>query len=119
MDTSCTVYNTVGLISRKWSLLVILSIYKSGSGKKQYSHIKGDLQGITPKILSSRLKELEEEGIITKVIDDSRIPVNTYYSLTGAGKDLVKVIREMKRWGLRWKFDNLVCENSRCRDCTF
>lgn len=116
MDYSCTVYKTVDIVAKKWSLLIILSMYK-GNGKLRYSEIKKDLKTITPKILSSRLKDLKEEKIVKKEIDSSSVPIKTYYSLTNSGIDLVKIIQDIKKWGLKWKIKNKVCEATFCKHC--
>lgn len=116
MKNSCTVYKTTDIIAKKWTLLIILSIYK-GNGKLRYSEIKKDLANITPKILSSRLKELEKEKIITKETDTKSTPIKTYYSLTKSGKDLIKIIQDLKEWGVKWKQGSRVCRSSLCKDC--
>ena len=92
MDEDCTVYLTVDLIAKKWSLLIILSIYRGDLKPKRYSQIKKQVKGITPKVLSYRLKELEREGLIEKRVDAGSVPIKTFYSLTESGKDLIKII---------------------------
>ena len=115
MDDSCTVYKTADIIAKRWSLLIILSIYKNND-KSRYSEIKRDLKTITPKILSSRLKELESEKIITKETQNS-VPIKTFYTLTASGKDLVKIIQDLKKWGLKWKVKNKTCKSTFCKHC--
>ena len=117
MDKTCTVYKTIDLIGKKWSLLIILSIHKSKENERQYTSIKKDLKSVTGKVLSKRLKELENEQIIIKKIDNSKIPVNTYYSLTKSGKALVKIVDEIKKWGLEYKFKKDECKATFCKNC--
>ncbi len=119
MDEQCTVYRTVDLISKKWTLLIILELFRGGKEKKRYSEIKRSIPRITPKILSERLKELAEEEVIIKEIDYSEIPIKTFYSLTESGKDLVQVVQDIKKWGLKWKFENEVCSGTYCENCEF
>ena len=59
MDNNCTIYKTVDIIAKRWSLLIILEIFKGPGGRKQFTDLKHSLHGITPKILSTRLKELQ------------------------------------------------------------
>jgi len=118
MHEKCTVYKTIDIISKKWSLLILLEIYKSEKSKKRYSDIKRNIVNITPKVLSSRLKDLEAEGLISKHIDASSFPVKSEYSLTKIGLDFISIIKEIKAWALRWKVDNKVCEQLDCKDCT-
>jgi DNA-binding HxlR family transcriptional regulator len=117
MNKNCTVYKTLDIIAKRWSLLIILSIYKGTGNKTRYSNIKKNLVQITPKILSARLKELEKEGIIKKEMDARSIPVKTYYSLTLSGIELVKLIQKFKEWGIKWKFRNKQCEFTLCKQC--
>ncbi|MFO7710415.1 MAG: helix-turn-helix domain-containing protein [Candidatus Woesearchaeota archaeon] len=110
----CTVHRTSEIISKKWTLLIILAIYK---GYHRYSEIRRNISPITPKILSMRLKELEAEEIIRKETQHSNSQRKTFYYLTGSGKDLVSIIRSIKQWGMKWKFDNDECRATQCRSC--
>ncbi|MBW6462365.1 MAG: helix-turn-helix transcriptional regulator [DPANN group archaeon] len=117
MDRECTVEKTIDIISKRWSLFIVLSIYKDNNNSKRYNQIKNDLKDITPKMLSLRLKELETEGIIKKMIDSTNIPIKTFYSLTDCGKDLITILQDIKLWGLKWKFENKICKNTACKEC--
>ena len=117
MDENCTVYQTVDFISKKWTLLILLEIYKGIEGKRRYSEIKNRLPEITPKVLSTRLKELEKENIITKHIDTSSFPVKCEYNLTKAGIDFISIIKDIKGWALRWRIKNEICQQLDCKNC--
>jgi len=118
MDENCTVYQTLNFISKKWTLLILLELYKGGKEKKRYSEIKNKMKKITPKVLSARLKELEKQGLITRKVDASRFPVKTEYALTASGKDFIPIISEIKSWALRWKPHQELCESIDCKNCT-
>lgn len=113
----CTVYKTVDIIGKKWSLYILFELHKGEKGEKGFNELKRKLKDITPKTLSARLKELEEQDLIQKVIDDSVLPVRCEYSLTASGEDFISIIRDIKAWGLKWKFSNKACESSVCRLC--
>jgi len=115
MKEDCTLYRTIDFVGKKWTLLILLEIYK-GNGKR-YTEVKKSIPRITPKILSARLKELEGEGLIIKETDARTFPVKSEYSLTRSGKDFVEIVKEMKQWGLKWKVKNKNCEFSDCGDC--
>jgi DNA-binding HxlR family transcriptional regulator len=117
MDNNCTVYKTIDIVSKKWSLLILLEIYKGSQSKKRYSDIKNNIPDITPKVLSGRLKDLENEGLITKNVDASSFPVKSEYALTKIGLDFISIIKDIKGWALRWKIHNKVCEQLDCKDC--
>jgi len=117
MDDDCTVYQTMEYLSKKWSLIILLEIYKGLNEKKRYSEIKKNIPTISPKILSTRLKELEKEGIIKKNIDTSSFPIKCEYSLTNSGIDLINIIKNIKNWSLKWKIENQICKERNCKDC--
>ena len=116
MDKKCTIYQTVDFIGKKWTLLILLELYRSKTVR--YSELKRGLPNITPKILSARLKELEKEKLINKKVDASEFPIKCEYSLTTAGNDFINVIKNIKKWALKWKINNKVCEEVNCRGCS-
>ena len=117
MDDACTVNMTVKYLTKKWTLLIILELYKGNNYTRRFSDLKDSLGDITQKILSERLKELEEEGILTKKIDATAFPVKSEYTLTESGLEIVDVIRAVKKWALKWKIDNIPCGNQDCKVC--
>ncbi|GAA5261642.1 winged helix-turn-helix transcriptional regulator [Methanocalculus sp. MC3] len=117
MQEGCTVNQSVRYLSKKWMLLIILELYKGEAYTRRFSELRLTLDGITPKVLSERLKELEDEGIIIRKVDATTFPIRSEYTLTESGLDLVGVIRDIKRWALKWKIDNLPCGEQDCKDC--
>jgi len=116
MEETCTIYRTIDFISKKWTLLILLELYKT-RGTKRYSELKRSLLDITPKILSSRLRELENQGLITKKIVTNGFPIKCEYTLTESGKDFIRIIKDIKRWSLQWKYKNKECETQNCKHC--
>ncbi|MBU0496759.1 MAG: helix-turn-helix transcriptional regulator, partial [Candidatus Thermoplasmatota archaeon] len=112
MHQDCTVYRTVDFISKKWSIIILLELYRGNKQAKRYSEIKVSLEDITPKVLSARLKDLEKEGLIVKHVDASQFPVKSEYSLTKSGMDFISVIQMIKQWGLKWKPHQKICEQA-------
>jgi DNA-binding HxlR family transcriptional regulator len=117
MEKDCTIYKTASFIGKRWTLLILLELYKGKDKWKRYSAVKKGMDEITPKILSARLKELEKERLISKRIDASNFPVKCEYSLTESGRAFIDVIQDMKKWALKWKIKNKVCEKEDCREC--
>ncbi|MEN6341666.1 MAG: helix-turn-helix domain-containing protein [Methanospirillum sp.] len=117
MQETCTVNQTVRYLARKWTLLVILELYKGPAYTRRFSELKDALDGITQKVLAERLRELEAEGIVTRRVDASAFPVRTEYTLTESGLALVDVIRGIKAWALAWKLENAECGGQDCRAC--
>ena len=117
MQNACTVNQTVKYLTKKWTLLIILELYKGQGYTRRFSELREALDGITPKVLSERLKELEEEGILTRDVDVTAFPVKTEYTLTESGLEIVGVIRGIKQWALKWKIDNILCGEQDCKVC--
>jgi len=119
VNKNCAVYKTSEILGKRWTILILLELYKEKNKWKRYSYLKNRLMNITPKILSERLKELQKEKLIERKMDVSSFPIKTEYSLTKSGEELIKVMEEMKRWALKWKINNKECRKMKCRDCDF
>ncbi|MCP3685900.1 MAG: helix-turn-helix transcriptional regulator [bacterium] len=117
MNKNCTVYRTVDFIGKKWTLLILLELYKGRSKLKRYSRLKKALPGITPKMLSLRLREMEKKKLITKRVDSKKFPVKCEYALTPRGREFIKIIKNIKQWALTWNIDNKTCSARDCRAC--
>lgn len=117
MDHQCTVYKTMDYLSRKWAILIIHELSK-GEEWKRFSEIKASMKDVTAKVLSERLKELEEEGLVENHVDATCIPVKSEYRLTPMALELLDIIHSLKMWALKWKIDNPECGMQNCRLCT-
>lgn len=121
MDEVCTVYRTMAYLSKKWSMLILLELYKRGDdteGWMRFSEIRFSMSDITPKILSERLKELEGEGLVEKRVTVDSFPIKSEYRLTESALELMAVVHDLKMWALKWKIDNVTCMKQDCRNCT-
>ena len=94
-DSSCPVQKTADIVEHKWATLIVRDLL---AGKKRYSELARSLVGISPKVLSARLDELEAHGIITRT-EFPTIPPTTEYMLTPLGQQLEPVIRAMQQFG--------------------
>ncbi len=115
MQNACTVNQTVKYIARKWTLLILLELYKGEGHTRRFSELKNCLSGITQKVLSARLRELEKEGLVENHVDCTTFPVKSRYTLTESGLEIIAIIKDMKRWALKWKINNIECG---CQDCS-
>jgi DNA-binding HxlR family transcriptional regulator len=87
--------DALDVISGKWKLPIIASLM---FGNKRFKQISKELHGITDKMLSKELKDLEANQLIKRTVYDSYPPV-VEYSITEHGKSLAKVLLELKNWG--------------------
>jgi DNA-binding HxlR family transcriptional regulator len=95
----CPVFHhAVELIGRRWSGAIVRALL---SGTTRFSEIAATVPGISDRLLSERLKELETEGIVERrVIPDT--PVRIDYLLTPKGRDLAEVFTSISGWAYRW-----------------
>ena len=115
MERDCSVYQVVDIIGKKWTLLILLEIYKIQ--RVRYSVLKKRIPEITPKILSARLKELAKEGLIVRETDARTFPIKCEYSLSQSGHDFIDILKEIKNWSLVWKSKNKACAEQECKKC--
>ncbi|SHF53383.1 transcriptional regulator, HxlR family [Caldanaerobius fijiensis DSM 17918] len=94
----CSIEKALSILEGKWTFLIIKNLF---DGKKRFGELRKSLDGISPKTLSQRLKELEQKGIINRTAYPT-IPPTVEYSLTEKGKSLKHIIVEMKLWGAKW-----------------
>ncbi len=119
MRKKCAVYIAANFIGKRWTILILLELFKGKSKWKRYSELKKRLLNITPKILSSRLKELIQKGLVEKKVEIKNLPIQTKYKLTEQGMDFINIIRNIKKWSLKWKGKCKNCEETDCKDCEF
>ncbi|NRD78010.1 helix-turn-helix transcriptional regulator [Bacillus sp. BRMEA1] len=96
--TKCPIEKTMSVIGGKWTFLIIRELfYKT----RRFGELERSLKGISPRTLSLRLKELEDESIIKREVF-SEIPPHVEYSLTDKGQSLLPIFNAMKEWGNTW-----------------
>jgi len=83
------------VLSGKWKLPLIVALRE---GSKRFNEIQRSLDGITPKILSKELRELEMNEFVTRRVEPT-VPVSVIYELTPYADSLNKVIWELQLWG--------------------
>ncbi|MGN6618288.1 MAG: winged helix-turn-helix transcriptional regulator [Ilyomonas sp.] len=89
--------DTMQVLNGKWKLPIIGSLF---FGKKRFKELEREIPGITPRMLSKELKDLEMNGIVTRTVYDT-IPVTVEYELTKSGRSFSKVLDVMVEWGLQ------------------
>jgi DNA-binding HxlR family transcriptional regulator len=97
--TLCAKFHAaVELIGRRWSGAVIQLLLR---GPARFAELRDAIPDITDRMLSARLRELEQEGIIVRtVIPES--PVRVEYSLTPKGRALEPALASIGKWAERW-----------------
>ena len=85
---SCPIEAAFRIIGKRWTVLIIREILR---GNRQFNRFMENIQGISPKVLTERLRELEQLGIIRRRIM-SEYPLRVEYSLTDMGKGFEPVL---------------------------
>ncbi len=104
-----TYHRAAELIGRRWSGAVIRALL---SGATRFSDIVALVPGLSDRLLSDRLKQLETEGIVTRTVIPET-PVRVEYGLTPKGEALADVVMAISRWAETWIGDD-PDPNSRC-----
>jgi DNA-binding HxlR family transcriptional regulator len=91
----CSAARSSEVVGEKWSLLVVRDLLY---GPRRFSDLLATVGGVTPKLLTQRLRELEASGVVARDEESGRRDV--WYSLTEAGLALQPVVRELVLWGI-------------------
>ena len=97
--TDCPVEYTAVLTANKWKIIILRELL---TGTKRYNELTRSVVGISSKVLTENLRDLEKDGIINRVVYPE-VPPKVEYSLTEKGEDLREVIEAMKQFGLKYK----------------
>jgi len=94
-NEDCPIKNTADVIEGRWTTLVIRELLP---GKKRFSEIQKALAGISPKVLTARLRLLERRQMLTRTVF-ATVPPKTEYELTPLGRQLEAVLNAMADFG--------------------
>jgi len=96
---SCDMAYAISLIDKRWSLLILCKLVQK---PKRFNELYKSVKGITERMLSLRLKELEKNSLVKKSIY-AEVPVKTEYELTELGKNLSIIFYDLKKFGIKHK----------------
>lgn len=99
---ACPVETTLTLIGDKWKVLILRDLL---TGTKRFGELKKSVGGVSQKVLTSQLRDMEESGLVNRKVY-AEVPPRVEYSLTDLGKSLNPILDAMKCWGEDYK--NLV-----------
>lgn len=100
MKTNCSsVKTTLAALGGKWKPIILHYLY---TDTMRFSELKKEISGITQKMLTQQLRELENDGIIKRKVYP-QVPPKVEYSVTDYGKTLKPVLKAMSEWGKNHK----------------
>jgi len=91
----CPAEATLDVIAGRWKVLILFHLFP---GPKRFSRLKRELAGITQKMLTQQLREMEADRVVRRKVY-AQVPPKVEYSLTRMGKSLKPVVAAMCRWG--------------------
>jgi len=89
----------IELIGKRWTGAIVSALSERSM---RFGELRKGIPGLSDRLLSQRLRELEEEGLVEREVE-AGTPVRVTYSLTPVGDDLGPAIHELKAWAKRWK----------------
>jgi len=96
-DKRCPAELTLDIIGGRWKVLIVWQLFQ---GARRFSELSRALEGITQKMLTQQLRELEHDGIVHRQVY-AQVPPKVEYSLTPLGESLRSVVDAMCEWGMK------------------
>lgn len=96
---ACPVETTLMLIGDKWKVLILRDLR---SGTKRFGEMKKSVTGISQKVLTANLRDMEGNGILTREVYPE-VPPRVEYTLTDLGHSMMPILDAMEQWGTEYK----------------
>jgi DNA-binding HxlR family transcriptional regulator len=98
----CPVETTLALLGNKWKVLILRELF---TGTKRFGELSRGVPGISQKMLTQQLRQMEMDNLILRKIYPE-VPPRVEYSLTDIGKSLRPILDAMHKWGARYSMVN-------------
>ncbi len=99
---ACPVETTLTLISSKWIVLILRDLM---TGTKRFGELKKSIGHVSQKVLTAQLREMEENGLLTRTVY-AEVPPRVEYTLTDLGYSLKPILDALREWGEAYKAQN-------------
>lgn len=93
-DSSCSAREILDRVGDKWSVLAIVNL---GGGSKRFSELLRAGHGVSQRMLTQTLRQLERDGIVWRKVTPT-VPITVEYGLTSLGQGLLEVLRPLFEW---------------------
>ena len=87
----------VGVLAAKWSVVVLARL---DAGSSRFNELLRQIDGVSRRMLSATLRQLERDGLIERHVDPARVPARVSYELSTAGEALLSALTPLAGWGL-------------------
>ncbi len=98
LDYSASFQRAIELIGKRWTGAVVKALLP---GPARFNQLLAGIPGISDRVLTERLRELETEGLVERLVDPGP-PVRVSYRLTARGRALEPVLTAVSEWAERW-----------------
>jgi DNA-binding HxlR family transcriptional regulator len=88
----------IELIGKRWSGAILGAL---ADGPLRFAELVRSVPGLSDRLLSERLRELEANGLVERVVEE-QAPVKVVYSLTELGAELAPILFDLRRWACQW-----------------
>jgi DNA-binding HxlR family transcriptional regulator len=93
----CPVQATINVLSGKWK---VQAVWRLSFGSLRFAELRNLLRGVSEKVLTAQLRELERDGVVSRTVVPSSPPKVTY-SLSPSGQTLIPLLEDLCDWGSR------------------
>ena len=100
----CPVTRCLAVIGGKWKPVLLFAI---SNGVDRFGALRRAIPGITKQMLTQQLRELEEDGVLSRTVF-AEVPPRVEYALTDRGRSLLSVVAAMRDWGTQDQAEGLV-----------
>lgn len=97
-ETSCPVAAMARVLAARWTLEIIHNLRE----RRRFCELQARLGNISPTLLSRRLRYLEAQGLIRRIVHPES-PKHVEYELTQKGRELLPILDQLAAWAYRWK----------------
>jgi DNA-binding HxlR family transcriptional regulator len=91
----CPAEGTLNVIGGRWKVVILYHLFERTC---RFSELRRAIPGVTQKMLTQQLREMEQDGIVRRVVYP-QVPPKVEYSLTARGRSLKPIVEAMCRWG--------------------
>lgn len=93
---ACTISLAMDIVGGKWKTVIL---HHLKNGEKRYNALRREIPAITEMTLSLQLKQLEENGLVSRVVHGEKPPVKVVYDLTDFGRTFLPALQAIDHWG--------------------
>jgi DNA-binding HxlR family transcriptional regulator len=105
----CPIRSSLGILGKKWAMLLLRDI--GILGVDRFNRLLDSIPGLTPRVLSMRLKELEKGGFI-KCVEEGKSPMIVRWTITEKGRDVIPILLQLTAFGSKWHADHVFEDKS-------